>query len=451
MLRKLILILFVFGYCTSNAQNTDTSPARSSENSPYSFYGIGNLSNTNFYHIDQMGGIGNSFSDTYTINVANPASYASLARTSFDVGLWAKNTRIKDATKKINNWSGNLGYLSIGFPLINPLSKLLERNESPWSFGAAFSLKPVSRVSYNISGLDSLSNGNKIVRNFEGNGGINEFVFGAGAKYKDLSFGANIRYQFGSIERSDNVYFQNAPNAYNNIFATEYSNRNFVYDLGAQYRLSLNKNKVLNSKNQRIEEQYIVFGATAGFSSKVKSDYEIRKNVIQTSSGKIDTISVSRGSITGTMPSRYGVGATYYYGNKLALGVDYSSTQWSQYEHSVAKISKGDLNDSYRIALGGYYRPSTRSFNSFYKKIQYKFGLYYEKDYRKVTNLSIDKQGVTFGLGMPLIFQRKFSQLNIGVELGRMGMNTPIQENYAKMTFGFSFGDDQWFIQRKYN
>jgi len=39
----------------------------------------------------------------------------------------------------------------------------------------------------------------------------------------------------------------------------------------------------------------------------------------------------------------------------------------------------------------------------------------------------------------------------LGIDIGRSGMNTPIQENYFRFTLGFTFNDDEWFVKRKYN
>jgi len=54
-------------------------------------------------------------------------------------------------------------------------------------------------------------------------------------------------------------------------------------------------------------------------------------------------------------------------------------------------------------------------------------------------------------MGLPFIFQRKVSHANLGIDIGRSGMNTSIQENYIRFTLGFTFNDDEWFVKRKYN
>ena len=64
------------------------------DNSPYSRFGIGDISDNNFYYSRFMGGLGASFTSPYTINIVNPASLAYLGATSFDVGVGTKLARL---------------------------------------------------------------------------------------------------------------------------------------------------------------------------------------------------------------------------------------------------------------------------------------------------------------------------------------------------------------------
>ena len=62
---------------------------------------------------------------------------------------------------------------------------------------------------------------------------------------------------------------------------------------------------------------------------------------------------------------------------------------------------------------------------------------------------AIVNTGITFGVGLPVA---GFSNLNIGIEFGKLGADgeTLIQENYFNTRIGFSL-NDRWFIKRKYN
>ena len=78
-------------------------------------------------------------------------------------------------------------------------------------------------------------------------------------------------------------------------------------------------------------------------------------------------------------------------------------------------------------------------------------GAYYHRDPREVDGIGVDQYGVTFGLGLPFVYQRSGSNASLGVDFGRKGQGTIIEEAYLKLNFGFTFNDEGWFIKRKYN
>ena len=61
--------------------------SQAQENSPYSRYGLGDLIPQQNILNRAMGGISTAYADYSTVNFANPASYAELKITSFDIGL----------------------------------------------------------------------------------------------------------------------------------------------------------------------------------------------------------------------------------------------------------------------------------------------------------------------------------------------------------------------------
>ena len=68
MLNNSLYIVFILIACFANSQvNT---------NSPYSFYGLGNISQTGFSQNIGMSGISNALNDNYHLNFQNPASYS---------------------------------------------------------------------------------------------------------------------------------------------------------------------------------------------------------------------------------------------------------------------------------------------------------------------------------------------------------------------------------------
>ena len=88
MLKKKALTnaLFFAGVLTAGAQSVDPS---STVNSPYTRYGLGDLSEQVFANNAAMGGVGYALRTSEHINPINPASYTAVDSLSFmfDVGM----------------------------------------------------------------------------------------------------------------------------------------------------------------------------------------------------------------------------------------------------------------------------------------------------------------------------------------------------------------------------
>lgn len=111
------------------------STAQQNDNSPFSRFGIGDISDNNFNHTRQMSGLGASYIDGYHINIVNPASYSFLNSTAFDAGVFVKRTWLKDNLNTNKIWSGNLEYLSLAFPLRNPINEIYDGVRKTTSWG----------------------------------------------------------------------------------------------------------------------------------------------------------------------------------------------------------------------------------------------------------------------------------------------------------------------------
>ena len=115
---------------------------RSQENSPYSRYGLGDLTPAQNNLNRAMGGIATAFGDYSTVNFTNPASYAELKITSLDIGLdyTSRTLRALNPPRKFNSSYLIPSYLQLGLPL----SK--KRN-----WGMNLGLRPVTRINYAVS------------------------------------------------------------------------------------------------------------------------------------------------------------------------------------------------------------------------------------------------------------------------------------------------------------
>jgi len=214
------------------------------------------------------------------------------------------------------------------------------------------------------------------------------------------------------------------------------------------YKRQIEENKSLPAKRISVG---INFNSANSFRTKSNISHMLEQRI--TASVVVqDTVQlVSNVAGKGKLPAEFGAGVTYYHGEKLAIGFNYSSAFWADYYNEASGESKGSLSTTQKFVLGGYYRPNYKSFDNYFDRVYYRYGAYYGTDPLVVNDKRIDTYGITFGLGMPFIFQRKVSSVNLGANLGIRGKNSPISEKFIKISLGVNFNDDEWFLKRKYN
>jgi hypothetical protein len=234
--------------------------------SPYSRYGLGELSQPTFAHNTGMGGafIAHKADSTTPVfvNPGNPASYALNRITSLEVGGRFIFSHFRGAgTSTANKWSANFAYGSLGFPIRS-------------NGGAAFGIMPFSDVGYETENYKNLSAVGDVLYNYQGSGGLNKAFVGYGImpfhqraiRYRrkmmnrpdsllpgrganrlndfgskllsDFSMGFNANYVFGSVQHTARVVFPNSL-LYNNTYReNSYTIGAFTGNFGAQIAIT---------------------------------------------------------------------------------------------------------------------------------------------------------------------------------------------------------------------
>ena len=435
------------------------SIGQSRVNSPYSRFGIGEVNDRNFFASQNMGGLGASFIDPYGINIVNPATLASLQATSFDIGIFAENSGFRDLgeTDYTRLWGGNINNLSLAIPLQNKLNDLLDRKKRDLSFATAFTLQPFSVVGYNITTEDTSNEDiGRVIRNFSGNGGTFQFTWSNAVKYKHLSFGANLTYLFGKLNFNNQLLFADNLPAFTTATEASVGVTGFQYNLGVIYDHHFNEKAFKDQEAQHLKRVSIgLYGnTTTNFTSEEQQLNIVRQFELVTadiiSTDTIGSSAIQR--FSGVLPSELGFGVTYYYGEKFAIGADFVRNGWSQFN---ANFVNNPLNSTYRLSIGGFYRPNYKSITKYFSRVLYRFGVHYEmvptEDLPANNGKRVTDMGVNLGFGLPFFYQRKISHANLGISAGFLGRGTAIEERYIRATFSFTFNDDEWFIKRKYN
>lgn len=425
--------------------------AQQAENTPYSRYGLGEIADNSFNHLRQMGGLGSAVIDVHQFNVLNPASYSYLQTFSLDVGVFAKYNQLNDEKNTSKVWTGNIDYVAFAFPLRNPINDVYEGKKSNTKMGMAFALMPHSNVSYNIVSNQSDVESGQIERSYIGSGGSYKFLSGYGIKYKDLAAGLNLGYLFGKVDYQRNLDYIDLPFAYQNRYSTNYNISGFIWNAGLIYSRVLNKKQVEKDKSK--PSKLISLGlrgnSVQGFSTNANLlNYLVQ--ALPNGTNRDTILSVSDVSGKGKLPFELGFGSHYYHGEKWSVGFDYTFTAWDQYYNDANEEKAGSLQNANRIAVGGYFRPDYKSFDNFFERVFYRYGAFYNTDPRSLNGDQLSGYGVSLGLGMPFIYQRKISYLNLGVQYGQRGQLLPISEKYVKISLGVTFNDDEWFLKSKY-
>ncbi len=420
------------------------------ENSPYSRYGMGDLvPNTSIIN-RSMGGVAAAYVDydkrydehgvpkSQTVNFLNPASYAKMRITSFDLGFEVDSRTINSVSQgeKFNSKSAILSYLQLGLPL-----------SRKHGLGMTVGLRPVTRVNYKIQKTEKLAGFDSISHLYEGIGGAYQVYAGLGKTFfKNLSVGFNTGYFFGTKDYSTrNVFLPDSTDNiyYKSNYETKASFGGLFFDFGAQYQAQLSKNAILHLGAYGTLKR--TFNSTKD--NQVETfDYDANGGVYRVDS--VYTKNGEKGKLV--YPSTVGVGFLFEKVDKWQIGADFTSTAWSQYRYFGEKDS---VSNSWLIKIGGQVTPNLYSTTSYWSRVAYRAGVYFGPDYIHV-NGELPQFGVSAGLGLPVRknpYTNQFTFINIGLEYGKRGTrDNLINENLFRLSAGFTLSD-LWFVKRKYN
>lgn len=423
------------------------------ENSPYSRYGLGDLTPNQNVVTRGMGGITAAIADNRSINFTNPASLGMINNTIFDVGTEIDYRILKSSNpaKKFTSANTYVSYLTLAFPLTTP--KMAKKNMT-WAM--SLGLKPVSKTNYkiethqriNTTSMDSLHT------LYEGSGGANQVFVGTGIKYKNFSIGINLGYMFGSKDHSTLLTFINDSTFhYLSNSRTNATFGGFFINGGLQYDLALERDdKQRISKNLRVG----VYGNMQQ-NLRVTSD-KVRETIFYDQNGgyyRLDSVFEDK-DVKGTIkyPARVGIGAAYQDMHWM-FGADVEYGNWNNYRFSG---QTDQVQDNFTFRAGAQYYPAKENtpVKKYFQFVKYRAGFYYGSDYVNV-NKNRPEYGFTIGTGMPLTTLRRISYsgeyvvLNTGLEFGSRGnKQTNLRENVVRFSIGVSM-NARWFQKPKYN
>ena len=422
--------------------------AQPKENNLISRYALGMLSLQPHAQQSGMGGLSAAYRDATMLNTQNPASLAFLTTATFDVGLYAKASKVKLDGQTLSNYSGNLQHLSLGFITYNKSGDKFDRRKRQVQWGMGINVQPFTQVGYNVQtqyqliGNDTANTSTSLV----GTGGTYKFMWGNGVRYKGLALGVSAGYLYGNVNRETAVTFNGLSGNYGDLFVIDYAVRGFVWNAGAQYEFKLDKETYSDPENHG---KYLVLGVFGN----PKTNYGISSSRlyrrINVSLSETDTITSETDAdySTGTLASELSVGALYEDRDRdLRLGVNYGMQGWSKF---VNPFEENPLKDAFSVSVGGELVPDKTAAGYFYA-VRYRAGAYYNRTPYVLNGDQLNQFGLTLGLGLPA--NAKFygsSFVNIGLDLGQLG-SADYKENYVRLNLSFSLSDKTWFYKRRF-
>jgi len=404
--------------------------------SPYSAYGIGQMSEKGFVSNNGMGNAGIAYQSPWFIPVLNPALLGNQRFTSFEAGLSISQNNISDEVNRFTQINGGLKYAAIAFPIV------------PGKYALSISLRPLSSKNYEIlrRSSEQLEDPQAALSKFEGEGTISQFSLSNGWNItKNIAIGVEANYNFGNV--TDRTIYQNIINEGDSLIipylvSAEYTDNfsDFSFVLGANF-------------NKKLGDNYLSLGAT----------YDLEANLKTTRNSFLQLLSVSEIPLraenadnsflesdregTTVLPQKLAVGLSYYKQNSWAILADFSYQDWTEY--NSFGIADDNFSEQIKLNFGGEFTPNAQSGTRYFERVTYRAGLNISNGPLVINNNSINSFGITFGSTLPI---SNISNINLAFEVGQRGtlLNNLVQENYLNFNLSFTF-NDRWFLRRQFD
>ena len=437
---KTVLFVFFMTICVLSFAQDGTYGAYS----PYSIYGVGDISKEGTAYNKSMGGVGIATRNRRFINYLNPAAVTARDSLAFmaDFGISEKNTLYRQGDMKSAKNTFNIYDLILSFPI--------------WRSSAFMvGITPFSDVGYDFSRVETdkniIGNTGNITYSSYGKGSVYQAFIGAGATFwKRLSVGAEMIYYFGNIDKVTNMDYTNS--SYRSVNSGhDLTVRGVTGKFGLQYEQRLGGNVSM------------IVGATYRMKTNVKgysTSYRFanQSSVSDTLSYRVDTLAQNNIGFGDEL----GVGLSIKGGEQWSVEFNYLRSDWtksgfesvggfssvSSRPNTQNAVFSSTVSQSFRV--GFELVPNRNDIRYYFKRCSYRAGFYYDKSYYKLNGENVNNMGITIGVTLPVF--RWYNGISIGVDFGQRAStrNNMIREQYVMFNLGFNI-HDIWFQKTQYH
>lgn len=427
-MKHLKIILFttalVFSAMQATAQTADVAFT------PYSIFGIGELSHLGTTYNANMAGIGVGDRTVNCINVLNPAAVTARETKSFmlDFGLENRNKYFQQNDAQAANNTFNMHHIVFSMPIYK---------SSAFKVG----IMPYSNLGYKFQESEKrpevIAEMGDVQYVHTGKGSIYQVTLGAGVTLWDrLSLGVDGLYYFGNVKHEIQTSFS-TNTKYRYI---ETGNEDLISAFGVKFGLQYTQN--FNAVKS------LTIGATYSLPTKLKG-YRTHYAYASTTS-QIDTVTNDKYKFSvGTIPAEIAVGISFRNKEKFMIGFDYTYQDWTKANLEPVQGVDFAAVKSQNFRLGFEVTPNMYDVRYFFKRLTYRGGVYHDMTYMSLNGKQVAATGLTLGVGIPVF--RYHNMINFGIDLGQKGSlkNNMVRERYFLFTLSFSM-HDIWFIKPMY-
>lgn len=405
--------------------------------SPYSVFGVGDLSKDGSAFNKSMGGVGIATRNRRFINYTNPAAVTARDSLSFmaDFGMEQNNKIFTQGDIRSAHNTFNIHNFVMSFPI--------------WKSSAFMvGITPFSDVGYDFSSIEKspeiIGNTGNITYDSYGTGSVYQAFIGAGATFwKKFSVGAEMIYYFGNIDKITNMNYSDE--SYRSLNSgSDLSISGLTGKFGIQY-----EQKIAGNVSMVVGATYRMGTNMKGYSKNFI--YAHQSSVVDTSKYSVDTLA-SSGIRFG---DELGIGISFRGGERWSAEFNYTRSDWNNTGMDTAPgfasvgKSKFSTTVSNSFRAGFEIVPNRNDVRYYFRTCAYRAGVYYDESYFRLDGHKVSSVGLTFGITLPVY--RLHNGISLGVDIGQRAStrHDMIRERYAKIVIGFNI-HDLWFIKNQY-
>ena len=425
----LVAVLAACAAVSAHAQATGTY-------TPFSIYGVGDLSQPGSAYSKTMGGTGVALRNNRYLNLINPAAVTARDTLAFmaDFSLYSDNKMFdQDGIRSASN-TFNINDLAMSFPIWRKSAMMV--GVMPFSdtgFGYSFDYTDPQLIG---------QTGN-LTYSATGTGGIYKAFAAAGVTlFKRLSLGVQWNYYFGKIEKQYTTTFNDA--SYNGVLngtTGEITGNGFIF--GVQYEQPVGTKHALT------------VGATYSLPVNLKGTMESYRYSAGSAASdtlyyKVDQLGLDSKV---QIPSEIAVGVSFQERGRWVATFDYSRSDWSgsgldaSRGFTASRLFSATTAQTFRA--GFEIVPNRNDIRYYFNHVAYRVGAYHKQEYYLLAGKQVTSTGITLGVTLPIV--NNYNGFTVGIDLGQRGSlgGEMIRERYFNISLGFNLFDI-WFRKPQY-